>query len=88
MKSKIEQYVIDKVREMRQEQKMSQSTLAFCIGLSRGFIGDAENPNKRAKYNFNHLNELAKVFNCSISDFFPNLPFEDNKPPQQNKANE
>lgn len=83
MKSKIEQFVIDKVREKRQQQKMSQSTLAYCIGLSRGFVGDAENPNKRAKYNFNHLNELAKVFNCPVTDFLPNQPFEENKPTQE-----
>lgn len=78
MKSKIEQYVIDKVREKRNEQNMSQSTLAFCLGFSRGFVGDAENPNRRAKYNLNHLNELAKIFNCPVTAFFPDQPFEEN----------
>lgn len=76
MKTKIEQYVIDQVRNKRIEQKMSQATLAFCLSVSRGFVGDVENPLKRAKYNLNHVNELAKIFNCPIFDFFPIKPFE------------
>ena len=71
MKTPIEQYVIDKVREKRLAQKMSQATLAYCLGVSRGFIGDVENPNQRAKYNLNHIYEIAKVFKCSPRDFLP-----------------
>ncbi|MEG2339390.1 MAG: helix-turn-helix domain-containing protein [Odoribacter sp.] len=79
MKTLIEQYVIDKIREKRLQQKMSQATLAYCLNVSKGFIGDIENPNKRAKYNLNHLNILAIIFNCPFTDFFPSEPFpEDN----------
>lgn len=74
MKTPIEQYIIDKVREKRLKEKMSQSTLAYCLGVSRGFVGDVENPNQRAKYNLNHINKLAKIFNCPFSDFFPEVP--------------
>ena len=70
MKTPIEQYVIDKVREKR---------LAYCLGVSRGFIGDVENPNQRAKYNLNHINELSIIFNCPFSDFFPSTPFPSSK---------
>lgn len=86
MKTKIEQYVIDRVREKRLEQKMSQSTLAYCLSLSRGFVGDTENPLKRAKYNLNHINEIAKIFNCSVTYFFPDQPFEDNKEFQEKNS--
>lgn len=79
MKTSIEQYVIDVVREKRIEQNMSQATLAYCLGVSRGFIGDVENPKQRAKYNLNHLNELSKIFNCPFSDFFPSVPFPSSK---------
>lgn len=79
MKTKIELYVIEAVKKKRLEQKMSQATLAFCINISKGFIGDAENINMPAKYNLNHLNEFAKVFNCSPKDFLPNDFFEENK---------
>jgi transcriptional regulator with XRE-family HTH domain len=70
----IEQYVIDTVRKMRQEKSWSQKELSFQMDLSIGFIGDVENPNYRAKYNLNHINELAKVFGCSPRDFLPDAP--------------
>jgi transcriptional regulator with XRE-family HTH domain len=69
--NEIEQYVIDTVRKMRIEKKMSQKDLAFDLDVSVGFIGDVENPKFRAKYNLKHLNELAKIFKCSPKDFLP-----------------
>lgn len=70
----IEQYVIDKVKEKRIQKGFSQKDLAYMIDVSIGFIGDVENPKYRAKYNLNHLNELAKIFECSPKDFLPDLP--------------
>lgn len=71
MEKKIEQFVIDRVRDIRQEKGISQAELAGRIDVSRGFIGAVENPRQRAKYNLSVLNEIAKVFDCSIRDFFP-----------------
>lgn len=71
MKTPIEQYVIDRVREKRIKEKMSQAALAANLDVSRGFIGDIENPKKRAKYNLNHINELALIFNCPVWEFLP-----------------
>lgn len=79
MLSKIEQYVVNSVLKKRKEQKISRETLAFCSNLSLSFIRDVENPKSRAKYNLNHLNEFAKVFNCSPKDFLPDDFFEENK---------
>jgi len=59
------------VREMRQKKGISQAELADRIDVSRGFIGAVENPRQRAKYNISILNEIAKVMDCSIRDFFP-----------------
>ena len=73
--NKIEQFVIDIAREKRIERGMSQRELAYSLELSVGFIGDIENPNSRAKYNLNHINELAKIFECSPKDFLPDDPF-------------
>jgi transcriptional regulator with XRE-family HTH domain len=73
--TEIEQFIIDTVRQKRIEKNMSQRDLANLIGLSASFIGDIENPNLRAKYNLNHINELAKVFDCSPKDFLPEQPF-------------
>ncbi len=70
----IEQYVIDIVRKKRAEKEMSQKILAYSLDVSIGFIGDVENPKYRAKYNLNHINELAKIFECSPRDFLPEEP--------------
>lgn len=71
----IEQYVIDIVRQKRIEKGYSQKDLADLLDLSIGFIGDVENPKYRAKYNLNHINELAKIFECNPKDFLPDTPF-------------
>ena len=74
--SPIEQYVIDEVRRKRIENGWSQKDLAYEMDLSIGFIGNVENPKFRAKYNLNHINMFAKVFNCSPKDFLPDNYFE------------
>lgn len=72
--TKIEQYIIDVVRKKRIEKGLSQIDIANHLDISHGFIGDVENPNYRAKYNLNHINELAKLFECSPKDFLPDKP--------------
>ncbi len=71
LQTKIELYVINTVRKKRKETGISQQELAFLLDVSVGFIGDVESPKRRAKYNLNHLNELAKIFKCSPRDFLP-----------------
>lgn len=44
----IERYVIDKVKEFRQKANMSQTDLATHLNVSYGFIGQVENPTKKA----------------------------------------
>lgn len=70
----IEEYVIDEVRRRRIEMGISQAALADYINVSRGFIGDVENPKRRAKYNLQLINEIAKVLKCSPRDFLPPEP--------------
>jgi len=74
MRSQIDEYVIDKVRERRMELNISQAELADCINISRGFIGNCESIGKNYKYNINHLNEIAKILKCSPKDFLPDSP--------------
>jgi len=74
-KSEIESYVIQKVREKREGQNLSQSELATLLGVSNGFIGQAESSNNPTKYNLNHLNRMAIIFKCSVKDFIPDKPF-------------
>lgn len=67
----IEIFVIDRVREFRVKAGFSQSDLAYELGVSYGFIGKIESQNFRSKYNLNHINKLAEIFNCSPKDFLP-----------------
>lgn len=73
-KSKIDWFIINKVKEMRQSRSIEQDDIAIHLNVSSGFIGQIESPNFRAKYNTQHLNELAKFFKCSPKDFFPDRP--------------
>jgi transcriptional regulator with XRE-family HTH domain len=75
-KTRINLYIIDRVKEIRLKNNMSQSILATKLDVSDAFIGAIENPNHRAKYNIDHLNKLGKIFNCSPKDFLPENPIE------------
>ena len=68
---KIEQYVINRVKELRIEKNISQAELSRLLDVSEGFIGNVESKNYRAKYNLRHINSLAKILKCSPKDFLP-----------------
>lgn len=76
LKSEIEAYVINKVKEKRDGRHLSQSELAVRLDVSNGFIGQVESSKSPSKYNLNHLNQLAIIFDCSVKDFFPDKPFK------------
>jgi transcriptional regulator with XRE-family HTH domain len=75
-KSNIELHVINKVKEFRLKNSLSQSDLAFELDVTNGFIGQVESPSHPAKYNLNHLNHLSRIFNCSPKDFLPEKPLK------------
>jgi ribosome-binding protein aMBF1 (putative translation factor) len=76
LKSAINQYVIDIVRDKRKALKLSQTKLAIAVGFTESYVGHCENPNRPEKYNLDHINILAAFFKCSIKDFFPDEPFK------------
>ena len=74
MRSSIEQYIIDRVKEMRIAKGKSQADIAYGLGFeSTGYIGEIESSNleKSEAYNIDHLNEIAKILGCSPKDFWP-----------------
>ena len=71
---KIERYIISKVREIRESKGVTQEQLSLSLGKNITFISQIEAPSKKAKYNIIHLNEIAKVLNCSPKDFWPEKP--------------
>ena len=77
MRTQIEQYIIDRIRERREVMGITQENLAFSLGFeSQGYISKIEstNPNYDDSYNVNHLNEIAKILKCSPKDFWPEIP--------------
>lgn len=74
MKSKIDLFVIKKIKERRLEKDVSQALLAEELGVSVGFIGKVESLNYPSHYNIKHLNQIAKILNCSPQDFLPKKP--------------
>ncbi|HEV7783335.1 MAG TPA: helix-turn-helix transcriptional regulator [Chitinophagaceae bacterium] len=75
MRSEIEQYIIDKVREIRLSKKVSQAAIAYGLGFeSTSYIGEIESSKNADAYNIDHLNEIAKILQCSPKDFWPEQP--------------
>ena len=74
MKTKIDLYVIARVKEKRVEKNISQAELANELGMSVGFIGKVESPKYPSHYNIKHLNQLAKILDCSPQEFLPKRP--------------
>lgn len=69
--SDIEIYVISVSRRLRIEKGLTQSDLAFKLGVSSGFVGKVESSSSTTKYNLNHIQELSKIFNVSPRVFLP-----------------
>jgi len=74
LKSRIDIYVIDRVKEKRTEKNLSQADLAYELGMSVGFIGKVESSKYTSHYNLKHLNDLARILKCSPQDFLPKKP--------------
>ncbi len=72
--SPVEQHVIDFVKELRTNKKLSQEEIGNIICKSKAFIGNIESTKNRAKYNLTHINILADHFNISPKDFLPEKP--------------
>lgn len=73
-KGEVDMYIINKVREMREESEMTQAALSQALNMADSFVSNVESLKRRDKYNVNHLNQLAKIFKCSPRDFLPEKP--------------
>lgn len=71
LKNKIDWFIVNKVRDIRTQKGYSQQAIADHLGISASFVGQIESPSSRAKYKTLHLNELAKLLECSPRDFWP-----------------
>ena len=67
----IELYIIEAFKKKREELKINPNKLSKEIGLDRTLVRSVENLQSGSKYNFNQLNEIAKVLKCKVADFLP-----------------
>jgi ribosome-binding protein aMBF1 (putative translation factor) len=72
-KSEFELRVIQIVKEKREKAGLSQADLAYKMEVSLSFIGMVESPKYPHKYNLDHLNALASIFNCSPRELLPDM---------------
>ena len=71
MKSDIDLFVINRIKEKRNELNVSQRGMAAILDCTAGFIGQVESENSDTKYSVHQLYLIAKDFECSPADFFP-----------------
>lgn len=71
MKSEIDLFVINRIKEKRKELNVSQRGMAEILDCTAGFIGQVESKKSDTKYSVHQLFLIAKDFNCSPADFFP-----------------
>lgn len=74
----IEAYIIEAVKKRRLKMNINPHRLSLELGIVHDFVGRTEAYTLGYKYNSNHLNELAKILDCSISDFYPPKYVEEN----------
>lgn len=72
IKTPIERYIINAVKEQREKKKYTQEGLSFALNLNHAFVSNRENGSKI--YNANHLNRIAEILKCSPKDFWPDKP--------------
>lgn len=77
MKSPIEIFVGEKVKEYREQRKWSLRYLGDCLNVHHSFIDRCEDRNEDVAFNLDHINTLARIFECKISDLLPTFPLED-----------
>jgi transcriptional regulator with XRE-family HTH domain len=70
----VDKYVIQKVKEKRIEKGFSQSQLAFELDVATSFVAMLESGKYNKKYNVQHVNDLARILECSLYDFLPSRP--------------
>lgn len=76
MKSAIELYVSKKAKEHRLAKGWSLRYLADCMNVSYTFTKNIEAPENNEAYNFDHVNVLARIFQCSLWNLIPKHPLD------------
>jgi transcriptional regulator with XRE-family HTH domain len=69
-KSEYQNFIINKIRRLREERQYSQEKIATLLGLSNGHIGNIESTRKEHKYTLKHIFKICQEFNYPIEQIF------------------
>lgn len=58
-----------KIKKLREEQNLSQETLAFKLGVSQSKLSDIENGQRKKEIDFLLMDKICKTFNKDL-DYF------------------
>ncbi len=77
----LEEYILKAIADKMEEKGMTATDLSLSMGKNAGFISKLFNPKERLRVNMYHVNTLARIFHCKMSDFFPNpyIEFDETK---------
>lgn len=76
MKSKIDLFVITRIKERRMQKNISQRGLAAILDCSPSFIGQVESEKFDVKYSVHQVFLVAQFFECSPAELFPPIDFD------------
>ncbi len=76
MRSEVDQYLINRVREKRKELGISQRGIAALLECHPSYIGQIESDKFDTKYSVHQLFHLAQLLDCSLSDLLPPLDMD------------
>lgn len=76
MKSKIDLFVIIRIKERRMQKNISQRGLAAILNCSPSFISQVESEKFDVKYSVHQVFLIAQFFECSPAEFFPPIDFD------------
>ena len=70
--------VIMEIKKLREKEGISQAKLSEILGISRGQLGNIENPNYSHKYTLKQINTICRHLNYPIEKIFlPNIELND-----------
>lgn len=70
MKSDYQNYIIHRIRTLREERGYTQGKIANVIGISNGQMGNIESPKTAHKYTIAQIQQICKEFNVPIEQLF------------------
>lgn len=67
----LEEYILKIIVDKMNEKGITAIELSLSMNKNAGFISRLLNPKERQKVNMFHVNIIARVLHCKMSDFFP-----------------